>query len=202
MHSGFAPSFFPPHPPCVLGILQQWWRWPCHQLAASSCCSSSASLMQVSLWCNSNTLVSYFLSFFSSTQIGIREEIGEHDDWEGRLFFIFYSGVCQMWARGDRRRKKNRLYLCQQIPSEAADAGWCSENASGVAVTLLPRVEYMQTFANTMAEFLEVVLASQYCVEASRWVTSTCLASLISNKYLSTDWVLLPFSPLAPFSLY
>lgn len=123
--------------------------------------------------------------------------------WLRRKTFLFFITVFVKCEREEiEEGKKNRLYLCQQIPSEAADAGWCSENTSGVAVTLLPRVEYMQTFANTMAEFLEVVLASQYCVEASRWVTSTCLASLISNKYLSTDWVLLPFSPLTPFSLY
>lgn len=87
--------------------------------------------------------------------------------------FFFFLNFIPVFVKRKREeieegKNPNRLYLCQQNPSEAADAGWCSENTSGVAFTLLPRVEYMQTFMNTMADFLEVVLASQYCVEASR----------------------------------
>lgn len=119
------------------------------------------------------------------------------------LFFFFFSTVILVFVKcghEENDEERNRPCLCKQSPSEAADAGSCSENPSSVG-TLLPQSLIYADFYKHDGGFpgsgLGVwILFGVGLADSDCRVSSTCLASLmIGNKYLSTDWVLLRVFP-------
>lgn len=119
MHSGFAPSLFPP-----------------------LCFRDPASVMKMTLSPARCFILLLILSFVDAGEPLVQFEhicllfpvfFFFYSNWDSRgnrwarwlkrkTFFFFYSGVCQMWARGDRGRKKKQIV---PMPTNPQRSCWC-----------------------------------------------------------------------------